>query len=71
MSVILRFTAEEEAKALPILLRHSPGTVLPNCTYVVDESIVSLLRDANIAFHEVTPRANSSLLEEAAAGERI
>jgi hypothetical protein len=71
MSVVLRFSAEEETKALPILLRHSPGTMLPNRTYVVDETVLAALRDAQISFCEVTPRANSSLLEEAATGERI
>jgi len=30
MNVVIRLTKGEEAKALPILLRHTPGTVLQN-----------------------------------------
>jgi hypothetical protein len=71
MSIVLQFTAEEEAKALPILLRHSPGTILPNRTYVVEDSVVPVLRNARITFHEMTPRSNTSALEEATTGERI
>jgi hypothetical protein len=56
MSVVLQFSAEEETKALPILLRHSPGTILPDRTYLVDESLLSVLRDANVTFREATPR---------------
>jgi hypothetical protein len=29
MNVVIRLSAKEEARALPILLRHSPGTILP------------------------------------------
>ena len=71
MNLVLKFTAEEETKALPILLRHSPGTILPDRTYVVDESVIPALRDAHITFREMTPPSNTSLLEEAATGERI
>jgi len=71
MSVVLKFSAEEEAKAIPILLRHSPGTILPDRTYIVEESVVRALRDAQIAFREMTPQSNASLLEEATTGERI
>jgi len=71
MTVVLQFSAEEEIKAIPILLRHSPGTVLPNRTYVVDEALVSVLQGAQVKFREMTPRSHMSLLEEAATGERI
>ena len=71
MSVILQFSAEEEAKAIPILLRHSPGTVLPNRTYLVEESVVAALHKAQVSFREVTPTAQRSLLEEATTGERV
>jgi hypothetical protein len=37
MRVIIRLTAKEEARALPILLRHSPGAILPDRTYVLSE----------------------------------
>jgi hypothetical protein len=52
-TVIIRLTAKQEAKALPILLRHSPGTILPNRTYVLSEEGVRALRQAGIEFAEV------------------
>ena len=40
MKTIIQMSEAEEAKALPLLLRHSPGTVLPNRIYVVSEEVV-------------------------------
>jgi hypothetical protein len=62
MNIVLQFTAEEEAKALPILLRHSPGTILANRTYVVDNSATAALQDAGILFRKLTPHLNVSYL---------
>jgi len=50
MKVIVHLTKEEEAKALPILLRHSPGMVLPHRTDVLSEDALRALRDANVGF---------------------
>ena len=36
MNVAIQISEEEELKALPILLRHSPGMMLRNGTYLVD-----------------------------------
>lgn len=47
---VIRFTQREEAKALPILLRHSPGMVLDDRTYVLSSEAVSALRDAGVRF---------------------
>ena len=52
MKVVVRFTEAEEARALPILLRHSPGIVLPNRTYVLDEHAVAALRGSGVGFAE-------------------
>jgi hypothetical protein len=71
MSIVLQFTSEDEAKALAILLRHSPGTVLPNRTYVVDASIAGALRAAGIPFREVAPTLNLPFAEDVPIGERI
>lgn len=71
MSAILQFTVDEEAKALPILLRHSPGTVLPNRTYIVDESVVGVLREAGIEFHEITPTLDLPYVRGTPIGERV
>ena len=35
MYVVVRLIKSEELKAIAILLRHSPGTVLPNGTYII------------------------------------
>ena len=35
MKVVIQMSEEEELKALPILLRHSPGMMLRNGTYVL------------------------------------
>jgi hypothetical protein len=44
MKVIIQMSEAEEAKALPILLRDSPGMILPNRIYVVsEEAVVSAL----------------------------
>jgi hypothetical protein len=46
MKAVIRFTELEEARALPILLRHSPGSVLSDRTYVVERSVLEALREA-------------------------
>jgi hypothetical protein len=37
MKGIIQLNREEEAKALPIILRHSPGMVLPGRKYILGE----------------------------------
>ncbi len=59
MKVVIRFTAKEELQALPILLRHSPGTVLPNRTYLVSEEAAKALREAGVTFTEVSREAET------------
>jgi len=70
MKVIIQLSREEEAKALPILLRHSPGMILPERTYVLGEESVGLLQDAGIRFTQVSREAVAPCLEEV-AGERV
>ena len=53
MKVMIRFTEREELKALPILLRHSPGMVLPNRVYVVSAAAAQALRDGGIRYREM------------------
>jgi hypothetical protein len=71
MNVIIQFTIEEEAKAIPILYRHSPGTILPNRTYVVDTSAAKALQDAGVTYREVQPQLNLPAIEDLSIGERI
>jgi hypothetical protein len=71
MTVVVRFNAREEAKALPILLRHSAGMVLAERTYVLHAEAVQSLRDAGVRFTEVSRESNVPTAEGAIAGERI
>ena len=71
MNVVVQFTKDEEAKAIPILFRHSPGTVLANRTYVIDASAVQALRDAGVSYREVRPQLNLPAIEDLSIGERI
>jgi hypothetical protein len=53
MKVIIRLSSHEEAKALPILLRHSPGMVLPKRTYLINEDAANALKNAGVKFTEL------------------
>jgi hypothetical protein len=70
MKIIIQLSREEEAKALPILLRHSPGMILPERTYVLDEDAVGSLRNAGIQYSQLSSAALAPCLEEV-AGERV
>jgi hypothetical protein len=70
MKVIIHLTADQEAKALPILLRHSPGMILPDRTYLLSEDALKALRTAGIRFSEVSREAVAPSLEEV-VGERV
>jgi len=70
VKIIIQLSREEEVKALPILLRHSPGMVLPERTYVLGEDAVGLLRNAGIRFTQLSREALAPSLEEV-AGERV
>jgi hypothetical protein len=71
MKTIIQMSQAEEAKALPILLRHSSGAVLPNRTYVVSEEAARKLRDAGVQFTELSRESNAPNLEGVGSGERI
>ncbi len=71
MKVVIQMVEAEEEKALPMLLRHSPGTILPNRTYVVDEEVVTKLLDAGIRFMELSRESNVPSLVGVGSGERI
>jgi hypothetical protein len=71
MNVVLQFSPEEEEKALPILLRHSPGTILPDRTYIVAHTALQALRDGGIQFGEISPPVTMPVLEDLPIGERI
>ena len=71
MKVVTQFTKPEEARALPILLRHSAGTVLPNRTYVLDEEAVTELRKSGIRFVTLSREAHAPGSEGIVSGERV
>ncbi len=71
MNTVIQFSISEEKKALPILLRHSPGTILPNGTYVLADTAIKALRDAGVAFKEIGSDADAPTLEGVGPGERI
>lgn len=71
MKMIIQMSEADEAKALPILLRHSPGTVLPNRIYVVSEEVAKKLRAAGVQFTELSREFNAPYLEGVGSGERI
>jgi hypothetical protein len=70
VKVIIQLTPDQEAKALPILLRHSPGMVLPGHIYVLSEDAMKALRNGGIRFSELSREAAAPRLEEA-LGERV
>ncbi len=53
MKVAIQMSEEEELKALPVLLRHSPGMMLRNGTYLVAEDAARALRREGIRFTEL------------------
>lgn len=71
MDKVIRLSEREEAKALPILLRHSQGTALPNRTYVLTDLAVEALRSAGVAFRELSGAGFSPANEGVGSGERI
>jgi hypothetical protein len=71
MKVVVRLSAKQEARALPILLRHSPGIVLPDHTYVIREEAARALREAGIEFTELGNETNAPGLEGIGSGESI
>lgn len=71
MKVAIQLSAAEEVKALPVLLRHSPGMVLPNRTYVISAEAAKSLREAGVSFTEVSREADAPGEEGLVHGERI
>ena len=55
----------------PFFLRHSPGTVLPNRTYVLDEEAVAELGNAGIRFVTLSRESCVPGLGGTGSGERV
>ena len=71
VTLAIRFSKVEEAKALPILLRHTPGMVLRDRTYVLNSEAVNALREAGIRFEELNSEGDAPSLAGATNGARV
>jgi hypothetical protein len=71
VKVIIQLSQSEELKALPILVRHSPGTALPERTYVLSEEAIRALAEAGVAFTELSREGTPPELAGPDSGERI
>ena len=71
MKTIIQMSEAEEAKALPLLLRHSPGTILPHRIYVVSAEAAKKLREAGVQFTELSRESTTPSLEGVGSGERV
>ena len=54
MKVVIQIAVSDKAKAWGLLVRHSPGTALPNRTFIVSEEAVRALGAAGIKFTEIS-----------------
>jgi hypothetical protein len=70
MKMVIRLSARQELKALPILLRHSTGMVLADRTYVVSGEAVGALLAAGVRFAVVCSEANPPELGRARSSKR-
>jgi hypothetical protein len=72
MNVVIKFTErQEELKALAILLRHSPGTILRDRTYVVSEDAARALSQGDVTYTQLASERNPPTLRGVARGDRI
>ncbi|MGH9323258.1 MAG: hypothetical protein ACRD21_05490 [Vicinamibacteria bacterium] len=71
MNIALQLTKAEEARALPILLRHSSGVILPVRIYVISREAMRDLQQAGVSFTVLSTDSNMPKLEKVAAGERV
>ena len=71
MKVVIQVSADDDAKAWALMVRHSPGVALPNRTFVVTEEAVAALREAGIHFTELSRGVDAPGPQGVATGERI
>ena len=71
MTVVIRVSDQDRARAWGFLVRHSPGTALPNNTFLVSAAAARGLRDAGIEFMEVSRNGEVVSTAGAPASERV
>ena len=53
LNVVIRVSEADRARPWGLLVRRSPGTALPNNTFIVSEAEARALREAGIDFEEI------------------
>jgi hypothetical protein len=71
MRFIIRVAAKDEDKAWGLLVRHSPGTALPNRTFILSEDAVRALHDSGIKFTVISKEPGSPTAGGKVGGKRI
>ena len=71
MRLVVRVSAKDEEKAWGLLVRHSPGTALPNRTFILSEDAVRALHDAGIKFKVISKEPGSPTGGGKVSGKRI
>jgi hypothetical protein len=71
MTVVIRLSGRAELRALPILMRHSPGTVLPGRIYVIREEAAHALKQAGAPFTVVCREAMAPELNQGGSASRV
>jgi hypothetical protein len=71
MRVVIQIAAKDKTKAWALLVGHSPGTALPDRTFIVSEQAVQALRKAGIKFREISREPGAPTQGETVTGERI
>jgi hypothetical protein len=71
MRIIIKIRAKDRAKAWDILVRHSPGTALPECTFIVSGEAIKALRLAGVKFKEIAREPGRPASSGVITGERI
>ena len=71
MTVVIRVADKDRARVWGFLVRHSPGSALPDNTFVISEAAARDMRLAGIDFTEIS--RDELILEPGGvlAGERI
>lgn len=71
MKIVIRVSDQDRARAWGFLVRNSPGTALPNNTFIVSDLAVVGLRNAGIEFTEISRDGEIAGTVGASASERV
>ena len=71
MRITIRVAAKDNTKAWGLLVRHSPGTALPENVFVVSEEALGALRKAGIELTEISREPGNPWDQGVTTVERI